>query len=98
MNIFFRCENVKNSSQLSTSIVLKPFFFLVIKSDRIHLFLQKTVDKENVNDNVMICSERLEACSRRLINESGLDAGLAFPTVSPSFHTGQIHRDLSSFL
>ncbi|GMR48090.1 hypothetical protein PMAYCL1PPCAC_18285, partial [Pristionchus mayeri] len=26
-----------------------------------------------------IC-ERLEACSRRLINESGLDAGLAFPT------------------
>lgn len=49
------------------------------------LFLLKIGYKEKVNDNEMICSERLEACSRRLINESGLDAGLAFPTVSLSF-------------
>ena len=34
----------------------------------------------NVNKCILMCSERLETCSRRLINEQGLDAGLAFPT------------------
>lgn len=28
----------------------------------------------------MLCSEKLEDCSRRLIKENGLKAGLAFPT------------------
>lgn len=33
-----------------------------------------------MNDPAPLHSERLEECSRKLIKENGLDAGLAFPT------------------